>query len=329
MGFLSGLTGASKTNVPASGFYSQPQGFQDLYNTVLGNTNSGISGVNAGMFSPIGKTADENAAFDSIRQGFAPTQETLGRDVGMLMNPFDEYVLNDVNRAANSDFSILKQNLNQAGQFGSNRQQLGANDIEQSRLGTIGKLRQDQYNQALGHIFNSLVPQRKQDAAGLLGLGEFDRGLDSAQKMAPLQALQAQQGLLGGIPTEFGNFGSPAQTIKTGGGLGGILGGISNIASLASGPAGMLSSALTTPSFNASAYMSGLPWCDVRLKENIRPYGKQNGHNVYTFNYIGNTQRFKGPLAQEVMVKNPYAVIKDGEYYRVDCEKIGVTYGTA
>ena len=239
MGFLDNITGKQKTQVPASGFYSQPQSYQNLYNTVSGNINSGIGDVNAGMFAPLSQTADETQGLNAIRQGFAPTQESLNADVGMFMNPYNQYVMDPVQRQAQSDFSILKQNASQAGQFGSNRQNLGANDIEQTRLATMGNLNRQGYNDALGAVLNSLIPQRQKDAQGLLGIGEFQRNMDTQNKQAPLAALQAQQGLLSGIPTQFGDFGSQAQTIKTGGGLGGMLSGIGSLAGLGSSLMGM------------------------------------------------------------------------------------------
>jgi hypothetical protein len=48
---------------------------------------------------------------------------------------------------------------------------------------------------------------------------------------------------------------------------------------------------------------------DIRIKENIQPEGvKWRGHNVYTYNYIGDSIRRRGVMAQEVERFHPEAV---------------------
>lgn len=49
---------------------------------------------------------------------------------------------------------------------------------------------------------------------------------------------------------------------------------------------------------------------DERLKENIKPVGTRNGHNLYEFNYIADPNKIKyvGVMAQEVAQTNPEAV---------------------
>jgi len=67
---------------------------------------------------------------------------------------------------------------------------------------------------------------------------------------------------------------------------------------------------------------------DARLKTNIIPLGTQNGHNVYSFNYKANpNRRYVGVIAQEVMQKNPEAVIQlsDG-VLAVNYDAIGVNF---
>lgn len=301
MGFLSGILGGSqKTTVPASGFYSQPAEYQSAYNSILGNLNQSLPQISAGMFQPLAQTPDETAALDLFRQGFAPTAETLSSDIGMFMNPYQQYVEDPVNRAAQSDFSILKQNQTQGGTFGSNRQMLGANDIENTRLNQIGLLRKGAYDTALNTVMNQLIPQRVADAQGLLGVGDFQRELDARSRLAPLSAIQSQIGLLGGIPTQFGEFGSPQTTVKTGGGLSGLLSGASSLASIAGA------------------------FSDIRLKENIRLIGEENGFNIYQFNYVGEDQIYEGVMAHEVEKVKPEAVGEVGGYKTVNYDMIGV-----
>lgn len=64
---------------------------------------------------------------------------------------------------------------------------------------------------------------------------------------------------------------------------------------------------------------------DIRAKENISLVGKRNGYNVYDFNYIGEPQRYRGVMAQEVLKTNPDAVAVDPRdgLLMVDYSKLG------
>lgn len=211
MGFLSGLTqnlfggsNSSSGQQSTSGFSLLPPEIQGAFKNYGTAVNAQIPNATS-AYTPLPQTADETSAFNTIRQGFTPTADSLNSDVSMLMNPYDNFVKNDINRQAGSDFSILKQNLDQAGQFGSNRQQLGANDIEQTRLNTIGTLDQSQYNQAISQIFNNLIPTRQADAQGLLGIGNFQRNLNTQTNTAPITGLQQIGAALGILPSTGGS----------------------------------------------------------------------------------------------------------------------------
>ena len=67
----------------------------------------------------------------------------------------------------------------------------------------------------------------------------------------------------------------------------------------------------------------GMSWCDERLKENIKRIGTlDNGAGVYSFNYIGNDFTCIGPMAQELQVVNPEAVVEIDGYLAVNFNKI-------
>lgn len=237
MGFLSGLTGGQKTKIPSSGFYAMPSQYQGLYNTLLGQANNlyGDNAAAAQAFTPTPINAGERTALDNLYAGFAPTEDSIRRDTQMFMNPYNDYVINDINREAQGQNSLVNQAATRAGQQGSNRSFLGTSDVEQQRLNSIGQFRQGQYNTALNAVLNNLIPQRQQDASNAMTAGSFERGIDMGTKQAPYAALTAGQQSLAGFPTSFGNFGTQEQTIKTGGGLGGLLGTVGSIASLATG----------------------------------------------------------------------------------------------
>ena len=280
-----------KVSTPASGFYSQPQGYQDLYGSILKNANAGIGGINTAMFDPAqGQTA---GAFQSLMQGFTPTADSLSSDIGMLMgNPYNESVINQINRQATGENSLVNQAANRAGQMNSNRSFLATSDVEQNRLNNIGQFYQGQYNTALDQVLNKLVPQRAQDAATALTVGQ-----QSTQ--APLQALMSQLGLLQGVPTSFGSN----QEQKTSGG-GTDWGKVAQ---------------------TAIGFFS-----DRELKQNIVHIGMENGHNIYEFSYKAEPdKRFIGVMADEVEKTHPEAVNTVDGYKAVDYDKIGVKFREA
>ena len=136
---------SSKTTIPATGFYSMPQEYQNIYSGLLGQARDVMfdgDGLNTDMFTPLAQTADETRAFDMAREGLAPNAERLQSDISMLTNPFDSHVIDGMNREAQGQNSILNQALSRTGHMGSNRSILGANDIESQRLGQIGQFRQ-------------------------------------------------------------------------------------------------------------------------------------------------------------------------------------------
>jgi hypothetical protein len=64
---------------------------------------------------------------------------------------------------------------------------------------------------------------------------------------------------------------------------------------------------------------------DIKLKENIVEVGlSPQGYKIYEFNYKGFKDRWRGAMAQDVVVKNPMAVGIDQNYLTVDYSKIDV-----
>lgn len=85
---------------------------------------------------------------------------------------------------------------------------------------------------------------------------------------------------------------------------------------------GLLAGAMMFPPTAPAAVAAS----DIRLKENIEPAGTENGHKVYTFNYKGDSRRFKGVMAQEVAQTHPEAVIDVNGVLAVNYGAIGVEF---
>lgn len=251
------------------------------------------------MFTPMAQTGDETNALNMMRQGFAPTQESLTSDIAMQMNPYNSFVIDEINRQSGGQYSLLGQAMNEAGQMGSNRQMLGANDIDLSRTNQIGGFLQNQYNTAMGNAMTTLPGLRQQDAQNLLGVGSFERSLDELTRQAPLTALQAGTNLM--APFLSGSTSSNKQGSDIAGTIGGVGGLLTGLAAFS----------------------------DRSLKENIVNIGQENGHNVYEFNYINDDKKYIGVMADEVEKTNPDAVMEIDGFKAVDYAKIGVEFREA
>lgn len=230
MGFFSGLVGGilgggqqssgSSSGTFKSGFASLPKELQKPY------TQYGTQLSDAFANNPVQTpNADQTQGFNLARQGVAATPESLQRDLSMLMNPYDQYVINDINREATGQNSLVNQYATQAGQQGSNRSFLGTSDVEQNRLNNIGKFRQDQYNTSVNNILGPLAQARQGDISSLLNIGQ-------QQQDMPYNNLQKYAELLGVVPngtnlTQTGGTTSGSQ----GNSFGNVLGNLGSIGS--------------------------------------------------------------------------------------------------
>ena len=79
----------------------------------------------------------------------------------------------------------------------------------------------------------------------------------------------------------------------------------------------------------ATGIMSFFPaGSDIRLKEDIKKIGQSiDGHNIYKFKYLDEDREFIGVMAQEVLAKNPEAVVRlSNGYYGVYYDMIDVDF---
>lgn len=306
-GGLLGAAGGGEKQQSQSGFGLLPQQIQGAY-TNLGSSLQNVLGNgidSAWRYEPLQATAGEQKAMNAINAGFTPTQQSLNADIAMQMNPYDSYVIDEINRQAGGDYSLLKQSLNEAGQMGSNRQMLGANDIDLSRLNQIGGFKQNQFNTSLQNALTTLPGLRSADAMAQMGVGQFQRDLNMQHKQAPISALQSYAQILQALPQTGGQTSSGSSSP----GLGSQLGGLGSLASTA----------------GSIASLAGF-FSDRKMKENIIPLGEENGWPVYEFNYIGNPTKYVGVMADEV---DPSAVVEIDGFKAVDYSKLGVEFREA
>lgn len=203
---MQSILGGSKQSGGSSsgGFNELPQEIKDFFTKLASQATGYIGSAGDKAFTPIPQTTGETNAINAINAGFTPNQDTLKSDIAMQMNPFDDSVINEINRQAGGNYSILKQQLNSAGQVGSNRGMLGANDIDLSRLNQIGTFKQGQFNTAMNNALNTLPALRMQDASNQLGAGGFQRNLALQTNTAPFANMQALAQILGIMPKTEG-----------------------------------------------------------------------------------------------------------------------------
>jgi len=70
------------------------------------------------------------------------------------------------------------------------------------------------------------------------------------------------------------------------------------------------------------------PYSDSRLKTNIEYVGLENNLKTYNFNYVWDSKKYKGVMAQDILKSHPNAVEvdKSSGYYRVNYDKLNVKF---
>lgn len=205
MGFFSTILGSpSKGGSTQNGFNALPESITGAYGGLGDELQKILKGNYAGAFTPTPLSAGEQSAIDRMYGGFAPTESSFKSDIDMQMNPYDSYVIDEINRQAGGDFSILKQALSEAGQLNSNRTALGANDIDRSRINQIHSFKQNQYNKAAENALSIIPGMRRDDATTALGAGSYARDIDLGTSSASIRALQELAKAMGILPTSEG-----------------------------------------------------------------------------------------------------------------------------
>lgn len=195
-----------------------------------------------------------------------------------------------------------------------------------SRAAALGEQAQG-YQQAVSTYGLNQAAQQQQLANLLAGFGGAYGGAE--------QVLATERGLIGqaaGLEEAIrraqagaANAGAGLAQASQGGGGKGLIGDLAQAGATAYG------SYLTAGATTAAAAAAG--GSDIRLKENIKKIGTENGFNIYTWDwndlaksYGISNQKTTGVMAQEVMNIVPSAVMPhpvDG-YLTVDYNKIGV-----
>ena len=291
MGFFSDITKSITGAQDPTGRTSTKAGFQLLPGEIqqpFQQFGTQVSEMFTGRPAPIPSEA-EARAFEMIGAGGAPTPETLGRDVSMFMNPFDKFVIDEINREAMGKGSLISQFATQAGQQGSSRELAGLREAERERVGDIGRFKQEQFNQAIQNILGPLATAKQQDITNLLAQGQLEEAI-------PFRDIERFGKLLAPLP-QTGGTTSAGFTGKKGADIGSTLTNVGALATMFS---------------------------DRDLKENIEHIGEEKGFPIYQFNYKNDDKKYIGVMAQDVLEIMPEAVGEQDGYMTVDYKMIGV-----
>ena len=189
-----------------SGFQALSPQIQGVFNNLAqqaGGYLNGGNGINS-MFTPLAQTAGETSAINTINNNVAPTAANVNANMALQQNPWDSSVIANLNKQANGQQSNLNQAVSAAGQFGSNRAMLGANDIDMSRLNNIGAFQQGEFNTQMNNALTTIPQQQLAQAQAALSAGGFQRNLNAQTQQAPITGLQSIAQILGILPTNSG-----------------------------------------------------------------------------------------------------------------------------
>lgn len=306
MGKIFGGSKSKATSRTPTGFQSLPRFAREAFEEAV-QRGTELS-QDPSLFAPPSLTGEQQQALSALSTQLDPTTPAeFQAGLETFFNPFEEQVvqsaISDILEQGAGIRSDIGTMASEAGGFGGTRQALLESELFSDVLQRVGdvsaRTRATGFESAANRVLADLA--RSQSAAvPLFQLGEVGRGIQQQQQLAPVTAVNYLTGLASALPTGGGGVSVERQAADPLGSLGQLAGGIGS----ALGGMAMLS--------------------DERLKENIEKVGARRGHTLYEFNYIGDSLRYRGVMAQEVMKTRPEAVMetKDG-YFLVDYAQLG------
>ena len=264
---------------------------------------------------------------------------------GKYLDPSSNPYLQDTyNQAAKGVEGTVNSAFGQGGRYGSglNQYALGQNLNNLATDIYGGAYQSGRTNQLQA---SALAPQAANtdytDIGALANAGAQVQGQSQANlsdlvnrfnfnQQQPSQNVANYVGLLNGAGGNYGSSttSSPYYQNNTANALGmglGGLGALSSIGSLTSG-SGLLSASSMPGLASMFSFLS-----DMRIKENIREIGHENGFPLYEFSYKHDAAhtRYIGVMAQDVIKTRPEAVVMDKGYYKVNYTMLGIEFREA
>ena len=187
-----------------------------LYSGVQPMQVAGLSGLEQQGMTQAGQTG---VGQDAVNAGIGSIlQAQQGPNISQFYNPYQSYVLDEINRQSQISQNQLAANAVKSGAFGGGRQGIQAAEQERGRIGAIGQAQQTGFNTAL----QAATQQQQlglQAGQSLLGAGSQQQGMaqgDINQLMAAggLQRQLAQQTLDAQRQTQLQQATEPLQRLE-------------------------------------------------------------------------------------------------------------------
>lgn len=310
-------TTTAQTQSPNQGFYVTPQGTvvnsaDEQAVTKYMTDNSGRTGTNPLKYS----TYDYNEfKQDPTKYGFKAMQTTQSSptvDTAALNAAVDEAYNN---QAADENYGKLLETYSGQDIYNDPSYKFRldqGNKAMERQLSASGKYLTPAASLALQEYGQNMGSQEYQNAYNRFNTDQTNL----YNRLANLSGMgQTQSSQVIGAGQNYANAGSD---IYTGQGNAITSAQQANQANKGS----MFNTLLSAGAQLGSAYMMS----DERLKQDIKPLGKENGHNIYEFAYKSDpSKKFIGVMASEVQKTHPEAVEEINGYLAVDYDKIGVT----
>lgn len=250
-------------------------------------------------FEALNAAVDAQLAGQGTPDGYGSLLEAFGMDK-FEEDPGYQYRKEEAQKALERSMAAQGVTLGGGGAGGINPQVAQALEAQSQGLAS----------QEYGNAYNRYNIDQQNVYNRLLGT----TGIGTGQTAQMAQAGQQYATNTGNLQTGLAQAQLNAQLAnqQSGGSMfGDILGSISPIYSAATG--------------TGNAAQMAAMFSDERLKENIELVGHDMGHNIYEFDYKDGSGRFRGVMAQEVVLKEPDAVTTHPSgYMMVNYDKIGL-----
>lgn len=203
----------------SSGFALLPASLQQAFTQYGTQLNNLYSGNQAQAFQlPSLNSGATNALNNLSNQAYAPNASNIASNMALQQNPWDSSVINQYNQQANGQQSNLNQQLSSAGQFGSNRAALGANDIDLTRLNNIGAFQQGEFNTQLNNALTTIPQAQNTSAQNAVNAGTTIQSQQYQNQQAPFTAMQSYGQALGVLPSSGGSVSTGSSSSDAEGG---------------------------------------------------------------------------------------------------------------
>ena len=146
-----------------------------------------------------GQAATTGVGQQAVQQGIAGIQQAAaGPNISQFYNPYQSYVLDEINRQAQQKQNELSAQAVQSGAFGGGREGVQRAELQRATLGQIGQAQAQGFGQALQAAQNQQQLQAQTGlSAGqaLLGAGAQQQAMQQGDIQSLLQAGGIQQQL--------------------------------------------------------------------------------------------------------------------------------------